>query len=220
MPGVNVQGSQQNLEVQSTCPDGFKNIPLTAEYWKTEYDGYGAVTYQTDQNLISMAPQAARSPANTHASLVLSKFNIESDNFDLIVEYKNVAALREENPNPWEVFWLFFNYLPGADGTKTTNYVVPKPNGFELGRASQLVDQQFIKTSEDGKAVFNEWHKLRVQVSSGLSKFYFNERYIFDTPSSALFTSKGKVGLYTEDAAVEVKRVCLNSEVVINLNNQ
>ena len=214
MPEANfLESSQQKFNSSESCPAGYQEIPLTNEYWKTEYDGYGQVVYQPEPQMISMAPQAARNPASTHASLVLSKFDIDSDNFDLLVEYKNVAALREENPNPWEVFWLFFNYVPAVEGQKTTNYVLAKPNGFELGRASQSVDQVFVKTSEEVKASFNEWHTTRVQMQDGVGKFYFNEKYVFDAASSALYTAKGKIGLYTEDASVIVKKVCLNSNV-------
>lgn len=214
MPEADLQSNhQQKFNAVESCPAGYKEIPLTTEYWKTEYDGYGQVVYQPEPQMISMAPQAARNPASTHASLVLSKFDLDSDNFDLLVEYKNVVALREENPNPWEVFWLFFNYVPGVAGNKTTNYVMAKPNGFELGTASQLVDQVFVRTSEEAKASFNEWHTMRVQMQDGIGKFYFNEKFVFDAASSALYTAKGKLGLYTEDASVIVKRVCVNSNV-------
>ena len=93
MPETELQDNFQKNDVNE-CAHGFNEIPLTSDYWKTEYDGYGQVVYQQKPNLILIEPKAARAPASTHAGLVLSKFNIESENFDLIVEYKNNFTLR------------------------------------------------------------------------------------------------------------------------------
>lgn len=194
-----------------SCPEGFSEVPLTAKKWKTEYAGYGKVVYR--QNMIFMKPKEARIPQSTHASLVLSKFDILSKNFDIVVDYKNETALRKQNPNPWEVFWLFFNYVPGAHNVKTTNYVVAKPNGIEMGRAAGLTDQAFIKTTEFPQAKFDEWHRLRVHKIDGALKIYFNEEFVFDIPANQIFTANGKLGLYSEDASVAVKRICLNSDI-------
>ena len=198
-------------QAYDSCPQGLNDIPLTVENWKTEYSGYGKVIYQ--DNKIFMAPKEARIPQNTHASLVLSKFKVLSDNFEIVVDYKNVTSLRKVKPNTWEVFWLFFNYVPGADNVKTANYVVAKPNGIELGRAAKLTEQAFIKTAEEPRATFNEWHRLKVHKAGGALKVYFDEVFVFETSEDQLFTAHGKIGLYTEDASVVIKRVCLNTNV-------
>lgn len=203
------KASQVPLKKQSfeNCPEGLAEISLSHKNWKTEYTGYGKVVYR--KNMIFMAPKEARIPQSTHASLVLSNFDIVSENFDLVVDYKNDNSLRKQNPNPWEVFWLFFNYVPGANNVKTANYVVAKPNGIEMGRVAGLTDQAFIKTAESPKANFDEWHRLRVHKIDGTLKIYFNEEFVFDVPANQIFTAPGKIGLYSEDASVVVKRVCL-----------
>lgn len=196
----------------ASCPEGFRNIPLTKANWKTLYTGYGQVVFRETENQIYMAPMAAKNPETTHASLVLSEFNIDSDNFDLVVDYKNEEALRIGTPNTWELFWLMFNYVPGPNFTKTTNYVIAKINGIEVGRAAQAIDQVYVKEDDQHRATYKVWHRIRVQYQNGVAKFYFNDSYVFDVPSSVLFTAHGKIGLYTEDAAVVVRRVCLNTD--------
>lgn len=194
---------------RSKCPDGYRDISLKKDNWINQYPNSGKVSFKEKKNIISMVPKVALVSATTHASLVLSKFDIKSENFDIIVDYKNDRALREKDPNPWEVFWLFFNYVPGLHHTKTTNYVIAKPNGLEVGRAAKEIDQVYVKTSELVSAKFNQWHRLRVQKQGEIVKFYFDKIYIFEVATSVLFTAPGRIGLYSEDAAVTVKRVCL-----------
>lgn len=194
---------------RSKCPEGYRDISLKKNNWINQYPNSGKVSFQEKKNMISMTPKTALVSATTHASLVLSKFDIKSENFDIIVDYKNERALRKKNPNPWEVFWLFFNYVPGPHHTKTTNYVIAKPNGLEVGRAAKEIDQAYVKTSEQVSAKFNQWHRLRVQKQGEIVKFYFDGIYILEVSTSVLFTAHGRIGLYSEDAAVTVKRVCL-----------
>lgn len=207
--GVELSKDKDEDKAQ-VCPEGYKDISLTKANWEMEFDGYGKVIFNEAENTVYMEPKKALSPRVTHASLVLSKFNIESENFDIIVDYKNEAALRLTHPNPWEVFWLYFNYVPsGVNHAKTANYAIAKPNGFEVGRAARVWDQVYVKTTDPVTATFKEWHRLRVHQQNGVAKFYFNGAYVFEVPTSVLFTAHGKIGLYCEDAAVMIRRVCL-----------
>ncbi|MES2803546.1 MAG: hypothetical protein V4654_13715 [Bdellovibrionota bacterium] len=66
-----------------------------------------------------------------------------------------------------------------------------------------------MKTSEQVSAKFNQWHRLRAQKQGAIVKFYFDDNYIIEVATSVLFTANGRIGLYSEDALVVVKRVCL-----------
>ncbi len=200
------------------CPMGTVELPLNQQNWKTEYEGFGRVTFADEQ--IRMEPKSARTPQSTHASLVLSNLILPAGDFDLYVEYKNELALRETPPNPWELFWILFQYQQGPQQTKVTNYIIAKPNGIELGRASGLVDQTFLKTSEQPRAQFNKWHTLELIRKNSILTVIFDGKKAFDwndldstDENKKLFNQTGRIGLYSEDAKVTIKRVCVISQI-------
>lgn len=201
-----------------SCPQDMKEVPLTKHHWLTEYLGYGNVDY-LKSNEIFMSPKRARTPQSTHATLVLSNFTL-AENFDLIVEYKNNQALREQTPNPWEVFWLFFQYQKATERQKLTNYVVAKPNGIELGKAFDEEGQEFLKTASSPTASFNEWHQLRVKRENSVVTIYFDEKKALEwKPSDTeqqLFNHEGYVGLYSEDASVTIRKFCANESSLLH----
>lgn len=198
------------------CPEGTTEIPLNQQNWKTEYEGFGRVSYEDGK--IRMEPKSARTPQSTHASLVLSNLILPAGDFDLFVQYKNELALRATPPNPWELFWILFQYQQGPEQTKVTNYIIAKPNGMELGRASGLVDQRFLKTSDEPRAQFNKWHTLQLVRKGPVLTVIFDGKKVFDwndleSPDEnlRLFNQTGRIGLYSEDARVVVKRVCVRT---------
>lgn len=195
----------------SSCPEGTIEVPLTQEHWKTEYEGFGKVSIDGNSKQIKMSPKAARTPQSTHASLVVSKLALPANEFDVFIEYKNEQTLRNSPPNPWELLWVFFQYQAGPADTKTTNYVVAKANGIELGKAFGHEDQIFLKTSEQPKAAFNKWHTLRLRKRDSKLEVYFDNKLALnwqEQTNAQLFNQPGKIGLYSEDASVTIRRVC------------
>lgn len=195
------------------CPYPMREIPLSSQHWNVEYSGFGKIEFDHKTNEILIAPQEARTPQSTHASLVLSK-QILTNYFDLIVEYKNNEPLRKTMPNPWEVFWLFFQYQK-VGGQKRTNYAVAKPNGMELGKAFDEVGQTFLKTTDYPKTSFNQWHQLRIKRMGPQLILYFDNKKIFAWQASPdqdrLYDHHGPIGLYSEDASVTIRKLCLQS---------
>ena len=190
------------------CPTGYNEITLSPSNWTVEYSGYGNVEFTSEQE-IDVTPRPARTPQSTHASLVLSKLNLPN-NFDVLVEYKNNRALRKNTPNPWEVFWLFFQYQKQDNNSKITNYIVAKTNGVELGKAFGETGQEFIKTVEKPHATFNEWHLLRLNKTDSELLIELDGQKAMGSSSQGLFQHQGRLGLYSEDAAVTIRKVCLN----------
>lgn len=200
-------------QARAECPQGLVPIALDQEHWKVAYDGYGQVDFAGGE--IQMSPARAKSASSTHASLLLSKLQLEAGSFDFYVEYANLHQLREGPPNPWEVFWILFPYR--SQVSKITNYLIIKTNGLELGKAYGEVDQQFLFTQSTPQANFNRWHTLRlIRRGDHLQGFYDQEK-VLDW-HGPLENHAGAIGLYTEDAAVKVRSVCTKATVreVIN----
>ena len=131
------------------CPEGTVESMLDQKQWNVAYTGYGRVDFEVKdgKKAVNMEPALARSPQSTHASLVLSKFKLPADSFDLHIQFMNDKPVRgPAAANPWETFWLMFQYQPQAKGQKTTNYIAAKPNGIELGTAFGDVGQTFLRT--------------------------------------------------------------------------
>ena len=123
----------------------WKTINLNENNWEVAYDGYGEVKF--DQGL-KLMPKSAFENEKTHAALVLTKEMISSKKFAIRINYVNEKQLRSPAANPWEVFWLFFNYKKGKKDDKNTNYFIFKPNGTELGTASGQIEQSFLFSDE------------------------------------------------------------------------
>ena len=194
----------------SDCPGGLKPIALSSLYWTEAYDGYGKITFSG--GILHLEPRRARSPQSTHASLVLSKAILPSEKFDILIEYKNSEALRRESPNPWELLWVFFQYQPAGGLEKTTNYVIAKTNGLEIGKAFGEIGQTFLKTDESSRAGFEKWHTLRIQRDGGNLRVQLDAHPPLlwkDSDSTRLYNQQGGIGLYTEDARVSVRKVCV-----------
>jgi hypothetical protein len=176
---------------------------LTTEAWQTAYDGEGKVSFEAKQ--IRLKPAAALSPEQTHSALVLSRDVQNIKYFELDVTYINLAALRQAQPNPWEVFWVLFNYRKSAIG-KETNYLVLKTNGLEFGRATEEKKQTILKTYSVPRSAYGEVENLKIRrMGTRISiELGSGEKVIYDfsKDSEQPFAVAGAIGLYTEDAEV------------------
>lgn len=211
-----------NLSCHSTAPvlsPGTEILPIQAslspENWDVIYDGFGSVAFESDK--IVLAPKAATAPGETHAALVLSSKTQDCPvkDFDVTIKATTLKQLRSGRPNPWEVFWIFFNYNPQASG-KTTNYFILKTNGIELGKALAQVGQIFLVTKEVPKLEIGREIKYRLRKTGAKIVISINDEEVLlyeeaDSESKKIYDQPGSIGLYTEDAIVEVGQVGINS---------
>jgi hypothetical protein len=183
---------------------GAMTIPLTATHWTTAYDGYGDVTYD-ERDGIALAPKAAASPDTTHAALsLLNNHNVR--NFRISVTANTVEQLRQNSaPNAWEVFWLFFNYQPTATG-KDTNYFLLKPTGVELGTAHHELAQTFLYTGPASAYPIGVSNRFEIEKIGNRVTANINGQRVMDYTGNILDVS-GQIGLYTEDARVQITDV-------------
>lgn len=188
-------------ETTTTPTTQLQPIPLDAGSWTTAYDGYGSVTYDARYGII-LEPKTATAPSITHAALALANL-APVKNFSLSVTANTTNQLRQNSaPNPWEVCWLFFNYHTTPTG-KSTNYILLKPNGIELGTAYQELGQTFLYTAQTTAAAIGVNNKFEIQKSDGRIVLYLNGQKVIDY-SGAMVDVPGAIGVYTEDARVHV----------------
>lgn len=184
----------------------WKSLSLTPQAWDVAYDGFGEVQFHQDSMLLY--PKKALQKESTHAALVLSKESLSADNFMIKVSYKNEKQLRSPAANPWEVFWLFFNYQP-EKSEKKTNYFIFKPNGTELGTASGAIEQTFLGTTSDSSAEMGVDYELILKRKNASVEAFINGKSVlrFEDKKNQLFSHKGPIGLYTEDSQVRINSV-------------
>ncbi|KAJ5079501.1 hypothetical protein M0811_14482 [Anaeramoeba ignava] len=183
-----------------------KSSPINEDDWEIEYTGYGSITF--DQGKVTLIPQASISSGETHAGLVLSKQTWAE--FKVTVIAKTNSQLRTPTPNSWEVFWLFFNYKR-IGNEKETNYFILKTNGIELGTASETVAQNFLETDSTPTINLGQNYQYTVEMKNGLLNIWIDSNlviqdydFIQSNPDKNLYTFKGMIGLYTEDASVTI----------------
>lgn len=201
------------------CESGLQEWALSPDFWQVEYDGGGKVEFLSAQSLsnksleksLKMRPKSARQPSSTHASLLLSKKMPSSLGYELEVTFENTRQLRDSAPNPWEVFWLFFDYK-GSARDKTTNYLTVKPNGIELGRAFKEVGQHFLMTDSNVKIQMGQKHKLKLRRLRNQIFISLDGKPVAQFKDKkwphAMYRNSGSIGLYTEDAEVIVHKFC------------
>lgn len=178
-------------------------IPTTSDQWQEVYNGYGTIAYDY-YNGVEMTPKASSAPNETHAALTLAKATVTHPlkDFTIALTSKTEAQLRRGGqPNPWEVFWLFFNYNQDAKGRDQTNYLVIKPNGVEIGKAVGADRQVYLYTKGTPTSPIGTQAVWKVIKEGKMLTVFLNGTQVIQR-SLALYDVPGAVGLYTEDARV------------------
>jgi hypothetical protein len=172
------------------------------------FDGYGSVAVRRDgSKVLNLSPKASISPDETHAALVTTVPTFED--FELSARIKTVDQLRPNDPNPWEVGWIVWNYTDN----KHFYYLALKPNGWELGKADPGYSgaQRFLATGSDRSFPIGRWNTVGVrQVGNTLSVSANGETLVTFTDQERPYTH-GSIGFYTEDARVNVDNVTVQS---------
>ncbi|KAJ3450756.1 hypothetical protein M0812_06943 [Anaeramoeba flamelloides] len=178
--------------------------------WEVEYDGYGYVEFGDGQ--VHFAPMNSTQSDETHAVLILSKTKYQS--FDIEVTARTDRQLREgDDPNTWEVFWTFFNYMKTTGFEKEANYFILKTNGIELGTADKLLGQNFLVTDSQPICKIGKDYTYRIKMSEDfLLSIWIDDTLVIDNykadqddSSKSLYKHDGYFGLYTEDGEITVK---------------
>lgn len=156
-------------------------------------------------NMLTLSPKAATRPDETHAALALAP-NAYTSPVRFSGRVATLAQLRTGSPpNSWECAWLVWNY---ADPDHFY-YLALKPTGWELGKRDPAYPggQRFLATGPRTFAI-GSWHAFRiVQRDNAIKAFIDGEPLVDFTDKTPPFYKSGKLGLYTEDAAVAIDSV-------------
>jgi hypothetical protein len=167
--------------------------------WSFVYDGYGCTAFMAinGNTVLVEQPQSAADPYETHAGLALGS----ATSGDVIVQ-ADMATTRQLRigtaPNPWEVAWLLWRFTDNQH----FYYFIPKPNGWELGKADPAYPgaQRFLATGSSPQFPLGAWYRVRVTHSGNTMQVFVNGVLITTVTDTESPYSSGRVGLYTEDA--------------------
>jgi hypothetical protein len=210
--------------VSSATPasaDDFSSMPVgycigdgsTIGTWMFVYDGFGCTGFVSlnGNTVLLEQPQASTQPPETHAGLVVGL----ASTGDVTVQ-ADVATTRQlrtgSAPNAWEVGWLLWRYTDNQH----FYYFIPKPNGWELGKADPAYPggQRFLATGSSPQFPIGPWYRVRVVQTGGTIQVYVNNLLITTFTDTQTPYTSGRAGLYTEDAEVYFDNVSVTVQTV------
>lgn len=183
---------------------------LLAHKWKSVYHGYGSnsVARLFDGQALAIRPKESNSGTETHAGLISGphpSWPVDiKGNLTIEASLHTEKQLRRQNaPNPWEVGWLLWDYV---DKTHFY-YLIPKPNGWELGKADPAYpgDQRFLASGN--RPIYPIGNRYVVKIVQAVTPTSTTISAFVDGVLLTTFTdrerpySSGLIGFYSEDAA-------------------
>lgn len=173
--------------------------------WTVRFDGYGCVTVggRFGQGTLAMGPKSAEKGWQTHAPLVLGPAYGKQLMYHTRVE--TTAQLRDGEPNPWEVAWVIWQY----EDDSRFYYFIPKPNGWELGKRdpSYPGGQRFLASGHLETFPIGKVYDVTIVQDNDKIAVFVDGREIVRTRDAETPYTKGRIGIYAEDAAIKVHSV-------------
>lgn len=202
----------------ATFVDDFSSMPIdtcytdgaTAGAWRSIFDGYGcnATVYLNGNAVLMERPAISISPDETHGGLVAGP----SVSGDLTLQVKATTSrqLRVNSaPQPWEVAWVLWHYTDNSH----FYYFIPKPNGWELGKADPAYPgaQRFLATGATPAFAVGAWHQITVTQSGQTIQVSANGTPVVTFTDRERPYSSGRIALYSEDAEVYFDNVSVTT---------
>ncbi|MCO4100027.1 MAG: hypothetical protein HEQ38_11620 [Gemmatimonas sp.] len=173
--------------------------------WTVRFDGYGCVTVggPFGQGTLAMGPKSAEKGWQTHAPLVLGP--AYGDQLMYHARVETTAQLRDGEPNPWEVAWVIWQY----EDDSRFYYFIPKPNGWELGKRdpSYPGGQRFLASGHLETFPIGTIYDVTIVQHNDKLAVFVDGREIVRTRDAEKPYTKGRIGIYAEDAAIKVHSV-------------
>jgi len=164
-----------------------------------------ALESSNTSQLLSLAPAAATSAAETHAALVVSQAALSGD-FTYSAQVLTDQQLRTGSAaNPWETAWMVWDYTDNDH----FYYFALKTNGWELGKRdpSYPGGQRFLATGSDVSFALKTWYGFSVIQAGSTMTISVDGRQIVSFTDQERPYGGGRVGLYSEDARVYLDNV-------------
>jgi hypothetical protein len=139
-----------------------------------------------------------------HSALLVSRESY-SGRISFAGRVRTVMQLRTGSlPNPWECAWLVWRY----QDDQHFYYVALKPAGWEIGKRDPAYPggQRFLASGED-EFPLRAWHDFLIVQDNALITIRLNGVVIASIADGERPLTSGRLGLYTEDAEVELGAV-------------
>jgi len=154
--------------------------------------------------VLVLSPGAADSPDATHSALLVTRESY-SGGISFAGRVRTVKQLRTGSlPNPWECAWLVWNY----QDAQHFYYVALKPAGWEIGKRDPAYPggQRFLASGDDAFPL-GAWHDFLIVQGDASFAIQLNGVEVASLADSERPLTSGRLGLYTEDAEVELGAV-------------
>lgn len=148
-----------------------------------------------------LSPGSANSPDVTHSALLVTRENY-SGHLSFGGRVQTVKQLRVGSPpNDWECAWLVWNY----EDDEHFYYLAIKPTGWEIGKRDPAYPggQRFLVSGHDAFPI-GTWHRFMIHQENNLITALVNDVAIASYADTERPYLAGKLGLYTEDAEVQI----------------
>ncbi len=169
--------------------------------WDLEFSGYGCVEAGKIGPHTWVVVEPAVADGNTHSALVTGDIRASGNselNFEVVLKTHEQLRIGDE-PNPWEVAWVVWHY----EDNDNFYYVIPKPNGFELGKRDPNYPggQRFLATSGATLFPINEWYRVQIrQTTDNTISAWVNGELIVEFKDEENPLTFGKRAVYAEDS--------------------
>jgi hypothetical protein len=194
---MNARGSRPLLRLAlAFIAVGIALVPADARE-----DGIPLPRPEAVTRLLVLSPGVADTPDTTHSALAITRESY-SGRISFAGRVQTVKQLRVGSlPNPWECAWLVWNY----QDDQHFYYVALKPTGWEVGKRDPAYPggQRFLASGDDGFAI-GAWHHFRIVQADGSFTIRLNSIEIASFTDGERPYTSGKLGLYTEDAEVQL----------------
>lgn len=185
-------------------------LQSTIPWGKTMWDGYGKVGWNPKLQELVMIPKSPNGPNEEHSALVVSN-QIFKQPFRMSFTMNTIAQLRTgAEPNEWEVGWAVFGFEEGGK----FKYATLKTNGLEIGESLLDDKQTFPYTAPFTPGIYPIGADYRqvIEVRDNVISVTVNGEKIkdytmFAPGSTDTLPPDGRVGFYSEDAAVKVSDI-------------
>lgn len=162
------------------------------------YDGYGHVS--CEEGTVKIQPRSAARKQDTHAGLVVA--GGQSSAGKVGASMQTTDQVRDGQPNPWEVGWFLWRY----QDPQHFYAVVLKPNGWEVSKQDPAYPggQRFLASGKTPTFPLGSKHTVTVTPIDDEAGFLVsaNGKDLAKVVDKERPYKKGRVALYTEDAAV------------------
>ncbi|GAG82649.1 unnamed protein product, partial [marine sediment metagenome] len=162
---------------------------------------------------VSLSTPPTTSINETSSALLASRKRASDFSFE--VTLRTLEQLRQgNNPNNWEVGWIFFRYTDPAN----FYWVLLKTNGYELGKKQGSYDQSydtygnqiFLVNTDEPDFPINQNYRIKVLAKGGNINVFVNGQELLNYIDSNPLPS-GSFCLYEEDSHVHFDDVLVTT---------